>query len=170
MASIINGIPVSMISNMKGISAAKIKQIGGIDSLQEAITSYKDALKTWSPTDAADPIKRAKMKTTYNNMMLQAKEAYGLGVLNGPDYAILTDTIADPTTAKGVVYGSFGALEGQADILSDLMKNTKKSIQGTKGIEQKTPTLSPQDKQALDWANANPTDPRAVQIKQKLGL
>jgi hypothetical protein len=32
------------------------------------------------------------------------------------------------------------------------------------------PTLTPQDKQALDWANANPKDPRAAQIKQRLGV
>lgn len=31
-------------------------------------------------------------------------------------------------------------------------------------------TLSGEDKKALDWANSNPTDPRAAQIKQKLGL
>ena len=30
-------------------------------------------------------------------------------------------------------------------------------------------TLAPADKQALDWANANPKDPRALQIKQRLG-
>ena len=149
---------------------AQTKQISGIDSLQESIKSYKDALKTWSPTDAADPIKRAKMQTEYNTMMLQAKEAFNLGVLNGNDYKILTDVIADPTSAKGLVYGSFGALESQADTLSDLMKRTKTSIQGSKGITPKTPELSPQDKQALDWANANPKDPRAIQIKQKLGL
>ena len=116
---------------------AQTKQIGGIDSLQEAISSYKDKLKTWSPTDAADPNKRAQMKTVYNNMMLQAKEAYGLGVLNGPDYTILTDTIADPTTPKGVAYGAFGALEGQADTLSELMQRTKQSLQGAKGIKPK---------------------------------
>ena len=29
---------------------------------------------------------------------------------------------------------------------------------------------APADKQALDWANANPTDPRAAQIKQRLGV
>lgn len=29
--------------------------------------------------------------------------------------------------------------------------------------------LSPQDQQALDWANQNPTDPRAAQIRQRLG-
>ena len=116
---------------------AQTKQIGGIDSLNSAIQSYKEKLKTWSPTDAADPNKRAQMKTVYNNMMLQAKEAYGLGVLNGPDYTILTDTIADPTTAKGAVYGAFGALEGQADALSELMQRTKESLQGGKGIKPK---------------------------------
>lgn len=30
--------------------------------------------------------------------------------------------------------------------------------------------LSPEDKQALEWANANPRDPRAAQIKQRLGM
>ena len=30
--------------------------------------------------------------------------------------------------------------------------------------------LSPKDKQALDWANANSNDPRAKQIKQRLGI
>jgi hypothetical protein len=30
--------------------------------------------------------------------------------------------------------------------------------------------LAPQDKQALDWANANPNDPRASAIKKKLGI
>jgi hypothetical protein len=30
--------------------------------------------------------------------------------------------------------------------------------------------LSPKDKQALDWANANPKDPRSAKIKQRLGV
>lgn len=30
--------------------------------------------------------------------------------------------------------------------------------------------MSPQDQAALDWANSNPTDPRAAQIKQRLGV
>jgi hypothetical protein len=32
------------------------------------------------------------------------------------------------------------------------------------------PQLSPQDKEALDWANSNPRDPRAAKIKQRLGV
>lgn len=33
----------------------------------------------------------------------------------------------------------------------------------------KTRQLAPQDQQALQWANANPNDPRAAQIKKRLG-
>jgi hypothetical protein len=33
-----------------------------------------------------------------------------------------------------------------------------------------TPSLSAEDQAALDWANSNPRDPRATQIKQRLGV
>lgn len=35
--------------------------------------------------------------------------------------------------------------------------------------ENNAPTLSSDDQQALQWANSNPNDPRAAQIKRKLG-
>lgn len=38
-----------------------------------------------------------------------------------------------------------------------------------KRLIEKGSTLSPQDQEALNWANANPTDPRSAQIKQRLG-
>jgi soluble lytic murein transglycosylase-like protein len=33
-----------------------------------------------------------------------------------------------------------------------------------------TPAMTPQDQQAVAWANAHPADPRAAQIKQRLGI
>lgn len=30
-------------------------------------------------------------------------------------------------------------------------------------------TMSSQDKEALNWANSNPNDPRSAQIKQRVG-
>lgn len=149
------------------------KQVTGIDNLQSAIENYREKLKTWNPKDALDPNKRSTMTTTYNNMMLQAKEAYGLGVLNGPDYSILTDTIADPTSLKGMIYGATGSLDEQAKTLSNLMTNMKSSIKKSQNImpkNEKMPQLAPQDQQALDWANKNPNDKRAIAIKKKLGV
>jgi hypothetical protein len=41
----------------------------------------------------------------------------------------------------------------------------------SEGSSAATPTrsLTPQDQEALNWANSNPNDPRAAQIKQRLG-
>jgi len=64
--------------------------------------------------------------------------------------------------------------------LSDMAKAKEDSInyfeqvgtlKGFKGgVGKVKKEVSGEDKAALDWANANPTDPRAAQIKQKLGL
>jgi len=42
---------------------------------------------------------------------------------------------------------------------------------GAKPADGATPArnLTPQDQEALNWANSNPNDPRAAQIKQRLG-
>ncbi len=55
----------------------------------------------------------------------------------------------------------------RAQAEQDVLRMTK---EGGGSVAPKAKELSAQDKQALDWANANPTDPRSVQIKQKLGL
>lgn len=38
------------------------------------------------------------------------------------------------------------------------------------GAQPKPKELNPRDKSALDWANANPDDPRSSKIKQRLGV
>ena len=55
----------------------------------------------------------------------------------------------------------------RAQAEQDVLRMTK---EGGGSAVAKPKELSAQDKQALDWANANATDPRAAQIKQRLGL
>lgn len=55
----------------------------------------------------------------------------------------------------------------RAQAEQDVLRMTK---EGGGSAVAKPKELSAQDKQALDWANTNATDPRAVQIKQRLGL
>jgi hypothetical protein len=68
---------------------------------------------------------------------------------------------------------SVGSLEiGQSK--AELLKNMEKvekhykawlnAVKGGRGGG-----LNPQDQQAMDWANANPNDPRSAEIKQRLG-
>lgn len=62
-------------------------------------------------------------------------------------------------------------LKGFQTYLQDLEKGTIKAAPpAAKEALEKTrkPQLSARDQQALDWANSNPSDPRAAQIKQRL--
>jgi hypothetical protein len=55
-----------------------------------------------------------------------------------------------------------------------MRKQAEKDMEATAGpgatTAGKTGQLSPQDQQALDWANANSNDPRAAEIKRRLGV
>lgn len=55
--------------------------------------------------------------------------------------------------------------------LTGFMTYLNEQEQGTRAPTNKpyAPGLSPQDQEALNWANSNPNDPRAAQIKQRLG-
>jgi hypothetical protein len=58
----------------------------------------------------------------------------------------------------------------QLDSAERGLKEIDATIARMKGIAPADQKTSPVDKQALDWANANPTDPRAAKIKQRLGV
>ena len=102
------------------------KQVTGAVNLTDAIADYQTKIKEFGFKDFANPDKRAEMGNLYNNMMLQAKEAYNLGVLNGPDYDILQKVVKDPTNVSSLAFSNT-ALSNQADSLrktsSDIVKN-----------------------------------------------
>jgi hypothetical protein len=118
-------IPVPGFS--KPLGEGQKKQVTGIDALSSAIDEYKSELGKFSGSALLSPDKRAAMGTKYNNMMLQAKEAYNLGVLNGPDYDILQSVIADPSSIKGA-FISNDALKNQASELDRLMRGTRAAV------------------------------------------
>jgi len=101
----------------KPLPEGALKQVTGATNLKDAIENYKTKLKDFNTLDIANPNARATMGNAYNNMMLQAKEAYNLGVLNGPDYAILQSVVKDPTNPSSLLVGK-KTLEQQASDLS----------------------------------------------------
>jgi len=101
----------------KPLPEGATKQVTGATNLKDAIENYKKELQDFSTLDFANPNARAKIGNSYNNMMLQAKEAYNLGVLNGPDYQILQSVVKDPTS-PGALLVSKKTLEKQANDLS----------------------------------------------------
>ena len=139
--------------------AAK-KQIAGIDSLGSAIDEYVAAVKGWDAKKMLSPDQRAAMGTKYNNMMLQAKEAFNLGVLNGPDYQILQSVIADPTQFKNALISS-DAMAGQAEELKRLMERTRAAVKNQGRGEM---PLSPTP--AASASPSMPAVPKAGEVRK----
>jgi len=123
-----------VMGNKGNLPEGANKQVLGATNLKDAIVNYKDTLKDFSTLDMANPDARAKMGNAYNNMMLQAKEAYNLGVLNGPDYKILQAVVKDPTKL-GALLTSKEALQGQA---TDLSKQADKIIENVYKTHNRT--------------------------------
>lgn len=105
-------------------------QVVGTQNLGNAINEYREQLKVFGKLSALSPDARAAMGTKYNNMMLQAKEAYNLGVLNGPDLEILTSVITDPRSFKGAITSN-KALDAQASELDRIMRGIS-SVSGNR--------------------------------------
>jgi hypothetical protein len=121
--------PVSGVVGPKAGETAQ-KQLTGVTTTKDAIAEYREALKNWGATDIINPNARARMGTVYNNMMLQAKEAYNLGVLNGPDYMILQEVITSPSSLTGGIT-SKEALDDQAKKLDEIMTRIGSQVTAT---------------------------------------
>ncbi len=144
----VNGQP--MMGSKNVLPEAANKQVLGATNLKDAITNYKDTLQGFNTLDMVNPDARAKMGNAYNNMMLQAKEAYNLGVLNGPDYQILQSVVKDPTklnallTSKEALQGQATDLSKQADtIISNVYKTHGRSVPANMVTPAANPSANP---------------------------
>jgi hypothetical protein len=109
------------------------KQKSGISSVVDSMESYKKALTNiGGRLDRLTPSKRLELGTQYNNLMLQAKEAYNLGVLNGPDYMILQQVIKNPLDPTSLIY-SAEDLKKQVDVFNEVMGRVRQSIDRSYG-------------------------------------
>lgn len=109
------------------IEGSAQKQQTGVENTKTALGEYLKSLEGWTAIDAANPNARARMGTVYNNALLQAKEAFNLGVLNGPDYMILQQVLTDPASLKGT-FTSNEAMKDQAKELKRIMGDIGKQV------------------------------------------
>jgi hypothetical protein len=129
--------------------------------------------------------------TTYTETPSEVTPTMGTpsGKTTIPSKAVLYQKNLDPNDKKTPVIeltegqlSAFKTIQNSPSRLQQLRAGNSNSsfvriapsgpIRGTdKAMPQgSTKKLSPMDQQALDWANANSNDPRANQIKQRLGI
>jgi hypothetical protein len=125
-----------LMGNSSKLPEAAQKQVLGARNVQQAVSDYQAKLKDWSNMKMLSPDARAEMGNAYNNMMLQAKEAYNLGVLNGPDYAILQSVVKDPTKWTSAAVSN-EAMSKQATELARIAANIEKNSMQAHGKQYK---------------------------------
>jgi len=164
--SSIPGMPAIPITDQTGqpvmgaaskISEAQAKQVIGAQNTVNAIKEFRDSLSGFTTTDAANPAKRADIQLKYRNMQLQAKEAYNLGVLNGPDLAIIEQLVQDPTSVTGIFTGK-KAIDKQASelsrIITDMGNVAAKRPKDVEGAKPEPPKETPKSDAATDLMKA----------------
>jgi hypothetical protein len=109
-------------------------------------------------------------KNSVNTLLLKAKGTQTEGDAKRAAEQVLSALSRnDPEAVKTSLQGFKEILDSQkaADKENlDFIANERKRPEISSPSKK---NMSPEDKQALEWANNNPKDPRAAQIKQRLG-
>lgn len=101
----------SNIQSLQDLPTGVQTQISGVNSTVDAANSLIDMLGDYSQFDVLNPKKQADIQAAMRNLQLQAKEAYNLGVLNGPDLDLLNEVIVQPYSARGMLIGKQGIID-----------------------------------------------------------
>lgn len=117
------------------------KEVSNTDAYK-AITKGKDSLqflnefeslfnKTGATSAVFSPRQNSQLKTKYNTAILNLKEFFNLGVLNGPDEAILRGVLPDPTNRSAFLTGISGGIYKPSAATRSGIDNMKKMIESS---------------------------------------
>lgn len=104
----------------------------GKDSLQYLNNFEKTFNQTGATSAVFSPRENARLKAEYNTAILNLKEFFNLGVLNGPDEEILKGVLPDPTNRSAVLpwatLGIYSPSAGTRSGLSSMKKMIETSL------------------------------------------
>ena len=120
-----------------------------LGAAQTALDRYRQVLKEVGPRWAMGEAK-AKLQTAYTDTMIEMKELFNLGVLQGPDMAIMENALRDPTTISAQILEQIGGIEAflsQLDLVQQKLTDAKKRAawlsQGAPPEDMPMPTTTP---------------------------
>lgn len=173
----------SMQDVMDSVASVKGSALGRVTGF----ASYIPSLPEGAAATAETRLKNLEGKLTSVGKSL-ASMSGAIGSIANQEWKILRDQVAaiDVTKGEKPLREQLDLVEAQIQGAMERIRDAYVKTYGedferfpqfgelpepkstAKGAAPKT--LSPADKQALDWANDNPTDPRSAKIKQRLGV
>lgn len=113
------------------------KQVTGAINAIGAIDDYRKLVDEAARTGIVSPTQRAKLEAARNTMNLYGKEAYNLGVLNGPDLGLMNSLTVDFNSPKSLLLGK-ETLDSLISKQRNVMGATVQNVYGTQ--QKKIPT------------------------------
>lgn len=138
------------------------------DSLQYLKNFENTFNKTGATSAVFSPRQNAKLKAEYNTAILNLKEFFNLGVLNGPDEAILRSVIPDPTNRSAALSVlSLGIYKPSAQTKAGI-DNMKKMIEAS--LDDRYKSLSSQYGDYSTYSVKGLGDLNRIYVEQKAKL
>jgi hypothetical protein len=147
-----------------------------LDQFLASMESYKAKINKYGTQEITNPRINQEMKADAKALQLEVKNLAQLGVLSASDIPYIAEQIPDPglfKTQSGML-GSLNATEQRFKnkVIYNMKARGYEPDDEMKKVLSSAPTSESNDAQvqtdedaeALKWAEANPTDPRAKQI------
>jgi len=99
----------------------------GIQNANDAINSFAGVIQNFTTSDAISPTQRAQIAAAHARAILQAKELFNLGVLNGGDEKILNNVLQSPIDFSGALI-PIEAIQKQAKDLQTVIKGANANL------------------------------------------
>jgi hypothetical protein len=126
------------------------EQITYINNLKTSVADYVNDIKNTDPRYVfPGSAKAAELQTKYSDLMMQLKDAYGLGALQAPDLVVMNKIITDPVSMAGRYKGK-ESLQKQLDTINDVFASRELNLYKTyqqsipKGLKE-VKTVAPED-------------------------
>jgi hypothetical protein len=137
-------------------------------------TAFVGKVQQWLQGQLNDPDLASYMAQRNDSMLMIASVARGVGM---SDLATkMENEVQRPSMSPKALQGY---LDGQVKILEPRVKfyarhfletpTSARETGATAGTSKIPAKLTDEDQKAIEWANANPNDPRAAQIQARLG-
>jgi hypothetical protein len=112
-----------------------------LDALEQSLTTY---LRDLDKTSAIGRVvsrgpEVSKVETGHTDLLMQMKNLYELGVLNGPDYMLMTKIVEDPTSMMQLARGTEG-LKAQADTVKSIISRSRNINNAKLGLSPSGPS------------------------------
>jgi hypothetical protein len=150
----------------KPLTGKALDTVNGAIGYQKSLDKLVNLFGQYSGTDMLKPNVKAEFKGAIRTAQLQGKEAFGLGVLNGPDLDILEQILVDPTAFDAFLKdrATINKLyNNQRDFTADAIKTNYRSAQ--KAVPENLRTyveIKPKELKTETKPSASTTTQRAV--------